>query len=260
MNTHTHALNPSAASPLWRSLTLEAWLEFLKTLRTPDFALPALIFPVAFYTLFGLVFGGRGFSAAEWYLATIGSFGIIGPALFGFGASIASEREQGWLRLRAVTPAPPLGYFLAKLAMAMLFALLIGLLLALLASVFGGVRLEAWRWLALFSVYFFGCLPFAALGLTIGLLVSAQAAPTVVQLIYMPLGALAGLWWPLFFMPATMQAIAWLLPTFHLGQLALTAVGAVDAPVLVHAAALAAYGALFLWLAVRLGHRLGMAP
>jgi ABC-2 type transport system permease protein len=237
-----------AAPPRLKPYLYESGYEFLKTLRMPEFALPTLCFPPAFYTLFALLLPtGRGdFPAATWFLATMGAFGVIGPALFGFGANVALERQQGWLRLRDVTPAPPAAYLVAKLAMSTSFALVISLILIALATTFGGVRLSPERWVALLAVWTFGTLPFAALGLWIGLSFSGQSAGSIVQLIYLPLGALSGLWWPIFLMPEPLQAFAWLLPTFHLGQLALAATGSIQAPVGVHAVLLAGFGLIIL--------------
>ena len=57
-----------------------------------------------------------------------------------------------------------------------------------------------------------GVLPFCAIGLFVGSLVSGQAAPAIVNLIYLPMAFLSGLWVPLQFLPkvaaATRAAVA----------------------------------------------------
>lgn len=200
----------------------EAGFEFTRVLRTPGFALPTLLFPTIFYVFFGLTFGRHGDAhAATFMLATYGTFGIMAPALFGFGVGVAMERERGVLAMKRVAPLPPLAYLLAKVAMAMLFALLIVLLLFALGAVFGGVRLPIGEWLGLAATLVFGALPFCALGLLIGVRVNAQASTAIVNLIYLPMSFLAGLWVPLQFMPQWLQGIAVALPTYHLSQLAL---------------------------------------
>src|SRR3546814_2632702 len=71
-----------ASRPLHSSLRiylLEARHEFLRMLRTPSFALPVLLFPALFYTLFGLVLNrADGGMAARYLLATYGVFGVMG--------------------------------------------------------------------------------------------------------------------------------------------------------------------------------------
>ena len=118
-----------------RAYLLEARYEFLRLLRTPSFSLPCLLFPPVFYLLFGVLLGGKGGPvAAQYLLAGYGVFGVIGVALFGFGVTVALDREQGLLTLKRAQPMPPGAYLVAKMAMALLFAAIILLLLAALAA------------------------------------------------------------------------------------------------------------------------------
>ncbi|MBX3726405.1 MAG: ABC transporter permease [Xanthomonadales bacterium] len=229
--------------------------EFLRLLRTPGFALPTLLFPPMFYVLFALLLpmGRSGnWQAAHYLLATYTVFGVMAPGLFGFGATVAVEREQGWLRLKRAAPMPAGAWLLAKAVMAVGFALLVFAIMAALAAGAGGVRLPASAWLALAAVAGLGVLPFCAAGLWIGLVASAQAAPAIVNLVYLPMAFLSGLWFPLMLLPAPVQAMAPLWPAYHLGQLALAAVGqgSSSAPAL-HALALLAFGGVFAGLAAR---------
>lgn len=247
-------LSPGAAAPRNPWLR-EVRYEFLRLLRTPGFALPTLLFPPMFYVLFALLLpmGRSGnWQAAHYLLATYTVFGVMAPGLFGFGATVAVEREQGWLRLKRAAPMPAGAWLLAKAVMAVAFALLVFAIMAALAAGAGGVRLPASAWLALAAVAGLGVLPFCAAGLWIGLVASAQAAPAIVNLVYLPMAFLSGLWFPLMLLPAPVQAMAPLWPAYHLGQLALAAVGqgSASAPAL-HALALFAFGAAFAALAAR---------
>jgi ABC-2 type transport system permease protein len=49
----------------------------------------------------------------------------MGPEMFGFGATVATEREQGLLTVKRKLPAPSGSYLLAKLLMTMLFAFVV---------------------------------------------------------------------------------------------------------------------------------------
>jgi len=239
---------------LLRCYALESKHEFLRLLRAPSFAVPTLLFPPMFYLLFAVLFGNRGgdYQANVYLLATYNVFGVIAPGLFGFGVSVALDRERGWLTLKRAQPMPPAAYLASKLAMAMLFAGIIFALLALLATTLGGVRLSASSWLSLLAVDVFGVLPFCAIGLFIATLVSGSGAPAVINLIYLPMSFLSGLWMPLSILPSVVREIAPLWPAYHLGQLALAAVGqATTGSALLHAAALAAFTGVFLALARR---------
>ena len=244
---------PAAPGPsLLRIQALEAWYELLRVLRTPAFAIPSLAFPVVFYVLFAVVLPGQwsGHDKAAYLLATYGVFGVIGPALFGFGVGLAIEREKGWLELKRVSPMPTFVYFIAKISMSLVFAFAVLCLLTVAAVGFGGVRIAPLDWLLLVATLLLGTLPFCALGLWIGTLVKGQAAVAVVNLVYLPMSVLSGLWIPLFAFPAVLQKLAIIWPSWHLAQMALGVVGQVqDVRYAHHALVMLATTAVFLTLA-----------
>lgn len=230
MNAMTDTpIRSSAAPRTLPAYLLEARFEFLRLLRTPSFAFPTLMFPPLFYLLFGLLLNHGNGGAAHYLFATYSVFGVMAPSLFGFGVAIAIEREKGWLALKRVAPMPPGAYLLAKLAMAMMCAAIIYLTLAAMAYALGGVWQGLSQWLALGVVSVGGALPMCALGLMIGARANASAAPAFVNLIYLPMAFLSGLWMPLSILPKLLGQIAPLWPTWHLGQLALMVVGQVPA-------------------------------
>jgi ABC-2 type transport system permease protein len=233
---------------------MEARCEFLRLLRTPGFVVPTLLFPLMFYLLFGVLLGGAKahYDAARYLLASYCVFGVMSPGLFGFGVVVALERERGLLRLKRALPMPPQNYLLAKLAMAMMFAAVIFVLLALIASLLGGVRLEATQWLGLMLTAVLGVLPFCALGLLVGTYATGQGAPAVVNLIYLPMAFLAGVAIPLFAMPVLVQQLAPLWPAYHLSQLSHAAIGQpAQGSALQHVAVLLAFALLCFGLALR---------
>lgn len=248
----TTASLASPAPSLLRIYAMEAAYEVLRTLRTPMFVIPSLAFPLVFYVLFALVLPGQwaGYDKAVFMLATYGTFGVIGPALFGFGVGLAMERQQGWLELKRVSPMPIGAYFFAKIVLSLTFALAILLLLSIAAIGFGGVRVAPAMWLQLVATLLVGTLPFCALGLWIGTLVRGEAAVAVVNLIYLPMAVLSGLWMPLMVFPQILQKLAVIWPAWHLSQMALGVVGQVpDVRYGLHLAVLGVMTALFLALA-----------
>ncbi|HVA56087.1 MAG TPA: ABC transporter permease [Gammaproteobacteria bacterium] len=203
----------------------EAGFQFWGLVRMPGYALPTLLFPTMFYVFFGLIFNhGNGGSAATYMLATFGTFGIMAPSLFGFGVGVAMEREHGILALKRVSPMPPMAYFFAKTAMAMLFALIVVLLLFVLGALFGGVRLPHMEWFTLLLTLIIGTIPFCALGLAVGLHAGGQSSPAIVNLIYLPMSILSGLWVPLQLFPHWLQDFALTLPAYHLAQIGLSVI------------------------------------
>ena len=241
-------------SQLSKIYMIESRMEFLKTIRTPAFAIPSLLFPIMFYAFFGLVFnrGGMGGQAPTYLLATYGVFGVMGPALFSFGVGVASEKQQGWLALKQVSPMPISAYLIAKVLGSMLFGIIILLQLFVIGALFGDVEMSRFQWIATFLVTLVGSLPFCALGLYLGLKFSGQAAPAVVNLIYLPMSFLSGLWVPIQMFPDVMQSIAFALPSFHLAQLVLKIQGNdLGYAWSMHAASLLIMSLALFWLAAR---------
>ena len=236
----------------WPSYVQEAKCEFLRMLREPSFCLPVIGFPVLFYLLFGVLLDKGEGKAAQYLLATYGAFGVIGAGLFGFGVSIAVDREKGLLRLKRALPVPPGAMLLAKMVMAMLFAAIISLVLAVIAATVAGVVLEPSQWIRLFVINVLGVLPFCAIGLFVGSVVGGNAAPALLNMLYLPMAFLSGLWLPLAMLPGIISTIAPAWPAYHLGQLALKVVG-FDAgqPPGMHIAVLVGITALFFVLAQR---------
>jgi ABC-2 type transport system permease protein len=236
----------------------EAKSECLRYLRNPGFLLPTLLFPSVFYLMFGIFLAhSNSADAPRYLLASYGTFGVMAPGLFAFGVSLALERDTGLLTLKRAMPMPPGAYLLGKMAMAVLVAAVISIILMCMAVFLAGVSLPAPRLAMFFMLEVLGVLPFCALGLLIGTLVKGQGAPGVVNLVYLPMAFLSGLWFPLSMMPSFIQSIAPLLPAYHLDQLALSVVGLGQGGVLVHVLVLVGFTAAFLLLAARRLRRYG---
>lgn len=250
----TISLSESTMPAIGKIYRREAWFEFLRMLRTPSFALPTLIFPGLFYLLFGVLLTGRAGSAtvSQYMMATYGVFGIMAPALFGIGVSLAIDRERGFLTLKRVLPMPAGAYLFAKMAMAVLFGMIVALMVMMLAATLGGVDVRASQWAMLLVIYTIGTLPFCALGIWIGSLLSGQAAPAVVNLIYLPMAFLSGLAFPIKMLPAVIGMVAPVWPSYHLAELALKVVGQdAGGSTLLHVGTLLAMTAVFYALAWR---------
>ncbi len=113
-------------------------------MRNPGFMLPILLFPTMFYLLFGIVMGkSEGADAARYLLASYGVFGVMSPGLFGFGISLALERDGGLLTYKRALPMPPGAYLLGKMLMAMVAAAIVIVLLLTMGVAMAHVALSA---------------------------------------------------------------------------------------------------------------------
>lgn len=233
----------------------EAKYELLKNMRIPVYAISTIAFPLMFYVLFGIVLGRNNAAVhndnATYMLATMGCFGVIAVALFGFGVSLAIERGQGWLQVKRASPMPVGAYFFAKLFAAVAFSTVIMMLLLAVGYFFGAVRMPIATTAKLVGILVAGAIPFSAMGLAIGYFAKPNSAPSVVNLIYLPMSFCSGLWIPLFLLPHGLQTFAKFLPPFHMSQLALGIVGMTTEPMSAwaHVEALIAFTMICLGLA-----------
>jgi len=238
----------------------EATFETKRHLRAPAFAAPFLIIPVALYVFFTSLGGDPSQAPKPELQMPIRMFtgfsimGVMGPALFAFGMALAVDRDFGLLRLKRALPMPPMAYMLGKMVMAALFSALVMVSITTAALV-KGLNLSVAQFLAVAAIGVVGTLPFAAIGLFIGAKVSGRTAPAWVNLAYIPMTYLSGLFFPV---PEAIRGIALVSPAFHLNQLALQAAGvAAIMPATMHIAALLGVTVLFSGLAAWRVARMG---
>ncbi len=245
-NTLTHTL---------RLYARETRFELIRSLRNRVFAFSIIGFPTMFYLLFGVVNKGQtmqhGTNVAKYLLGGYSAFGIVGAALFGIGVGLAMDRSAGWLELKRASPMPPLAYLVARCIMAVVFSLLIVNVLCAIGVTMAGVHLTASEYIRLQLITVLGSVPFAGLGLLLASVLPANAAPGIVNMIYLPMSYCSGLWIPVFMLPRWLQHLAPWLPTYHLSQLMLGALGYAQRgeSMIQHVVALAAFTLIFLGVA-----------
>ena len=211
-----------------RAYLLEAKLEIVSALRTPGFALPFLLVPVAIYFLFGVVVNGNAAENSEYgpalndFLFT--GFAVIAAAMPGIfsGVILATEREGKLLALKRALPQPPGATIVAKMLMAMAITALAVTLVCIVALLAGKITLSLAQMAIVWVVLVVGTIPFSAIGLLLGALTSASASPAWGNLLFLPMIWLSGLFIPL---PKSLERWVIVWPTFHLDQLALGLAG-----------------------------------
>jgi len=211
-----------------KAIWMEIRCEFLSRLRMPRYSVPVLSFPLMFYLFFGVILqNGKlgGISPAVYVLCTMASMGVMFAPLMGLGGSISTERGLGWMEVKRASPMPPIGWFLAKFCGGMAFSAIIVAALFVMGATLGGVRMPAAQWAALGGALIAGSVPFCVLGFVLGYLVTASAAPSVINLVAMPMAFCSGLWVPVPFLPHVIQKIAGFLPAYHVAELTQTLAG-----------------------------------
>ena len=224
---------PNPQISLSRTLRIfltEVRYEFTRALRTKAYSLSVMGYPVIFYIFFGLVMNrgqeiSAGVTVAKYMLGSYAVFGALGAALFGIGVGLSGDLSAGWLELKRASPMPPIAYLLAKCCTAVGFGIIIVSVLCLLGISFGHVHLTLVEYAKMIGLTVAGAVPFASMGFLLALIAPFNAAPGFANMIYLPMSFLGGLWIPIKFLGTFLQTVAKVLPTYHLSQLTVHALG-----------------------------------
>jgi ABC-2 type transport system permease protein len=210
-------------------LFAETRAKLLARLRAPAFSVLSIVLPTMFFALFFGIFGSQtGVNPSElakYFLASYATYGVANVMVFNFGIGIANERGQKQDVLQRSTPLPASVAAAAQVIFSLVFALIALIVLFGYAFIAGGVRLGAGTWLWFTVKLLLGSFPMMGLGMAIGYSTSANAAPAVTNLIYLPMSFISGIFIPISQLPSAIQTIGKLLPLYHYSQLPLESVG-----------------------------------
>jgi len=212
-----------------KSLALNAFFyecgaEILKAVRAPEYILPTLLMPIAFYLLFAFALPGVGGNNALYFLATYGIFAVMGPSIFGFGVGVANERDRGWLSIKRASPSPAIAYLGAKVTVTLIFASLALIPIYLAAGFGAGIALPHSAWALLLGLHLMSAIPFVLVGLIVGFSFGSNGAVAISNIVFLFMAAIGGLWLPVFLFPHALQKISAALPSYQLAEIALAIV------------------------------------
>jgi ABC-2 type transport system permease protein len=200
--------------------------ELLRAVRNRRFFILSFGLPLVIY-LFSAVpnrnlrdFANTGLSYPLYAMIGWASFGTM-SAMVGCGARIAAERQAGWTRQLRISPLSPRAYFRTKVLTAYMMAL-ISLLVLYLAGASLGVSLSAGGWLSMTGLILVGLIPFAALGVLLGHLLTPDSIGPASGGGVALLALLGGVFYPLSghgFLVELAQYIPsrWLVQASHVG-------------------------------------------
>jgi ABC-2 type transport system permease protein len=175
--------------------------ELLRTLRNRRFFLLSLGFPVIlFFVIAGPQsnnhdFNHTGISVPLYYMVGLVAFGTM-SAMLSSGARIAAERAVGWNRQLRISPLSATAYFRAKVLTAYMMALL-SMVVMYICGTSLGVSLSAENWLKMTGLILVGLAPFAALGITLGHMLTPDSIGPAMGGGVSLFALLGGVWFPL---------------------------------------------------------------
>jgi ABC-2 type transport system permease protein len=174
--------------------------ELARTFRNKRLLVFSLGFPLILYFVIAAPnrgehdLGNTGISLPLYYMVGLVSFGTM-MALISSGARIAAERTDGWTRQLRITPLSTRAYFRAKVLTGYAVACAT-IVLLYAAGLTLGVSLPASRWLEMTGMILLGLMPFAALGVLLGHLLTADTIGPATGGIVSVLALVSGTWFP----------------------------------------------------------------
>ncbi len=203
--------------------------ELLRTLRNRRFFALSLGFPlVLFFLIAGPNrnvhnLGGTGIPAPLYFMVGMVAFGTM-SAVLSCGARIAAERAVGWNRQLRISPLSTRAYFRAKVLTAYLMALL-SMAVLYASGISLGVSMSVGDWLEMTFLILVALVPFAALGIAIGHMLTPDSIGPAMGGGVALLAFLGGTWFPI---PSHgfLHDVGQLLPSYWLVQASHIALGA----------------------------------
>jgi ABC-2 type transport system permease protein len=193
-------------------------MEIVRTFRVPRFYVFSIAMPLVLYLLLSSAYGTdrvEGTEVRAWFMVNMSVFGAMGAAT-SVGGRISLERAIGWTRQLRLTPLSGRAYLAGKAATALVVAIPSLLLLYAAGRLAKHVQLSAGTWLEVFGWTLVGLVPFVALGIWLGHLVSGDALGALSGGLFTVLGLLGGIWFPVDQMPGWLQSVARSTPSYWL--------------------------------------------
>jgi len=175
--------------------------ELVRTFRNWRLLVFSLAFPLVLFFMIAAPnrdvhnFDNSGIALSLYYMIGLVSFGAM-TSLISTGARIATERTDGWTRQLRITPLRTAAYFRAKVLTGYAMA---GATMALLyaSGLSIGVGLSAGRWCEMTGLILVALIPFAALGVLLGHLATADSIGPATGGLVSLLALVSGTWFPL---------------------------------------------------------------
>ena len=207
------------AAPLGRQVLAQTRVELLMTLRRGESVLITLIVPVlllVFFASLNIIPATRG-KAIDFLLPGMLALAVMGTGMVSLGIATAYERYYGVLKRLGSSPLPRSGLIIAKLISVLVLELIQVVVLLAVAIIFYGWQPGGSLLLTLL-VLAIGTVTFASLGLAMAGALRAEVTLAGANGLYLLFLLLGGGILPLSHLPATLAAIAQILPAAALTQ------------------------------------------
>lgn len=194
-------------------------LELKMYFRTKEAVVFNFAFPIMLLMLFGSIFDGEiegtGVDYQQVLVAGVMAASLMSVSFSNLAMNIAVERDEGTLKLLALSPVPPGSYFIGKVVMVLVCAASVDALALAIGVLFFGLTMptDSVRWLAFAGVFTLGVAACSLLGIVYSRIArTAKAAAAVVTPPFIALQFISGVWLPYEALPVPLQWLSSIFP------------------------------------------------
>jgi ABC-2 type transport system permease protein len=209
----------TALPPIGRLAIGRAALELKTFFRRREAVVFTFALPVILLVIFGSIFHGTvphtSVSFRQYFTAGIIASGIMSVTFVNLGVSIAMERDDGTLKRLAGLPMPKVVYFAGKALSGLVISVIEVAILLIVGAALYGLKLPGTpaRWITLGWVFVLGVAACTMLGIAASSMPrSGRSAAAVLNLPYLVLQFISGVYFPFSSLPKAMQDIAAVFP------------------------------------------------
>ncbi len=208
------------------------WYELRVYSRRGDSVFFTFLFPILMLSIFAVAFSGMGnlgaapdgsggITWAAYYLPGMIAAGMLLSGVQNLGVDIAGEKSDGTLKRLGGSPLPVISYFIGKIGMVLVSAILQAALLLVVARFAFNVELptDAEKWWLFTWVFLLGVVTSCVLGIALSALPrSGKSATAVVIPIVLLLQFISGVYLQFTMLPEWLQNFAGIFPLKWMAQ------------------------------------------
>ncbi len=222
---NTHVLERTALPGVLRVGLARGGIELKQFFRQKEQVVFTFTFPALILILLGSIFTdtyeGTGVTAGQVFAASMAGSGIIATSFLNLGIGVTQDRDDHTLKRLRGAPIPASAYFIGKIILVAVASIAEVVLLVVVGMVLFDVTLPSGpdRWLTFAWVFLLGTITCSLLGIAVSSIAkSAQSAAAVVNLPYVALQFLSGVYIPISSLPDWMIKVGSFFPIKWVAQ------------------------------------------
>jgi ABC-2 type transport system permease protein len=202
----------------FKLLIINTYYTCLELFRQPMYIVSTILFPSMFFWFFGIP-NAKAPGSIQLLMSSFACFAILSVVLFQFGVGISQEKDSSWYYYLRSLPYPRGILLSSRVLSGLLFSIFGVGGVVVTALLFSDLHLSDLNWFDFSFRIYVGAVPFALMGICLGLAASSRSVLPLANLIYLPLSFAGGLWMPPQILPTAVQKISPYLPTRMYGEI-----------------------------------------